>query len=332
MNLYFETPLILLGLLIIPLFFIYRVITLKNEFLRFPVIQAYENNKWKFPVIYIKPILESILLALFIIGVASPYSTLEKKGFEEKGIDVSLVLDISASMQASDFKPTRLDFMKEITLDFIKRSSKNRVSVIAFAGVVFTQSSLTNNHEILNELIQSLSFHSIEHNESGGTAIGDALLTSADQLIKNKTHSRDQVIILITDGENTTGVSPLLSAKYIYDNKIRLYVIGLGGIENIPVYVNNKPYLTPSGKVLTTSLQDDELKNIAKEASGKYFHAKNQSILTDIFNELTKLESTVIEVEGYKQKVSKNIYIAGLSFLIFLFLLILNFSIRRPIK
>jgi len=332
MNLQFENPKSLFLLIAVLPFFFYRIFTFKAELLRFPTIQIKGKGNPNILWVYSKFILESTLLCIFIAGIASPYSTIEKTGMEEKGIDVSFVLDISASMQAADFPPTRLESMKNITLDFIKRSSKNRISVVVFAGSVFTQSPLTSDHEILSELVNGLSFESIDHNASGGTAIGDALLTSADQLIKNKVPNRDQAIILITDGENTEGVDPLLCAKYISDSKIRLYIIGLGGKKEIPVHVNGKPYLTPTGKILTTSLLDDELKKIAKEASGKYFHAESKNVLTDIFDELNRMESTLIEVKGQIEKNSLNHFLAILGLGFFISLFILNFSIRRPIK
>ncbi|HNA08677.1 MAG TPA: VWA domain-containing protein, partial [Leptospiraceae bacterium] len=148
--------------------------------------------------LYASYLVEGLILISLIIGLSDPHTVTERNLIQEDGIDIALVLDVSASMQAADFKPNRLDAMKEIAKDFVKRSGGNRIGVYIFAQDTFTQTPLTTDHSVLIELIESISFKVIDHSESGGTAIGDALLATTDGLQKAKKPKRDQAIILIT--------------------------------------------------------------------------------------------------------------------------------------
>lgn len=278
-------------------------------------------------------VLEALLLATLIIGIADPHKVSERSMIQEDGLDIALVLDVSASMQAADFAPNRLEAMKEIAKDFIKRSGGNRIGIYIFAQDTFTQTPLTTDHPVLLELLESISFKVIDHSESGGTAIGDALLSATDSLQKAKVLKRDQAIILITDGESSYGVDPILAAKYVKDLDIKLYAIGLAGEDPIEVYVEGKPYLTPSGKILVTSLDDKQLRQIAKTADGKFYRAKNKSVLSEVFSELGNLSKTPLEVKKTRLKHSYARYFAFAGMQIFfVWILIDGLFIRRPMR
>ena len=157
----------------------------------------------------------------------------------------------------------------------------NRVAVFAFAGHVFTQSPLTTDHTVLVEMIDSLAYESISHSESGGTAIGDALLVAADTLVSTRLAGRDQVILLITDGEANIGIEPGLAARYLREHEVRLHVIGIGGDDPVEVYVYGEPFINQDDEVLVTSLDDTQLIALAETANGSYYRAQNQDGLVD---------------------------------------------------
>ena len=236
-------------------------------------------------------------------------------------------------MQAKDFPPNRLEVLKKMSSEFIKKSSGSRIGVYIFAQDTFTQTPLTNNHSILLELIESISFEIIDHSQSGGTAIGDALLSATDGLLKVRIPKRGQAIILITDGENSFGVDPILAARYVESKQIRLYIIGLAGDDPITVYVNGSPFITSTGESLVTSLEDSQLKEIAKAAGGKYYRAKNVETFTMIFNELQQLEKAPLEIKTLSNKIYYTSYIALLLFaLFFIWLVWEGFIFRRPMR
>jgi len=295
-------------------------------------LQYAKKNIFYFVTFVLEIFVEAILLTCIIFSVSLPYREFTSDGIQDEGVDIALVLDISASMQAADFKPNRLQALKQITADFIKKSANNRVGIFAFAEDVFTQSPFSTDHEMLLELNEGLSFESIDHSISGGTNIGDALLFTADSLLKIKTEKRDQVIILITDGENYGGVDPLTAVDFLRTNQIRLYVIGIGQESEIEVYVNGKPFITAANTILKTSLKDESLIEIARRANGRYYRAGNENILASIFSEIATLEKTPLKIHT---KVKRTYYtpdIALALFLLFTIWLLLRSFNRRPLR
>lgn len=278
-------------------------------------------------------VLEAIILTITILASADPYITEERALIQDKGIDVALVLDVSASMQANDFKPTRMESMKNVSKEFVTRSSGHRIGVFVFAEEAFTQTPLTFNHHLLIELIDSINYGVIDHALGGGTAIGDALLSASESLLKQRVEKRDQAIILITDGENTFGTEPELAAKYLASHGIKLYIIGMAGEEPVPVFVDGQKFITSNGQQLVTSLDDSSLIKIAEAGQGKYFRALDDNGLNKIFNELTFLSSTPIEVEKMFSKISYTRELAILLIGLFAFwILYFALFVRSPIK
>lgn len=281
---------------------------------------------------YLVFVLDFIILLLVIVGLMNPK---KKKGFDtikQEGIDIALVLDVSASMLAEDFSPNRMEVLKKLTKEFISKNSTNRIGLYFFAGEVFTQSSLTTEVEPLVELIDSISYEMIDHSISGGTHIGDALLVAARNLKQEKIEGRDQVIILITDGESEGGIDPILTAKYIKEKEIKLFIIGIGGLKKVPVFYKGKPFITYEGKQLYTQLNDESLKEIASVAGGFYYRAIDGELLSKILKEITKLNKKPIKITEIEIYEYYSTYIAIGIFIFYLMrIFIFYFYLRSPI-
>jgi Ca-activated chloride channel homolog len=326
----------LLLLLAIPFSLAYFFLKQKyftQDKIKYPPLQHSNIKGSRVPWKGINNLLESLIVVFVFLSLSGLHQTVERNSITEEGIDIIFALDVSASMQAADFPPTRLEFLKQITSSFIKKSSGNRIGIYIFAKDTFTQTPMTTDYPILLDLISGISYEMIDHSDSGGTAIGDCLLTAGDTLITNKKEKRDQVIILITDGENSDGVDPILSAKYLKDNDIRLYVVGVAGEEPISVFVNGSPYLTSTGEQLVTSLDDTQLKEIAATAGGRYYRAKDSDVLVAIFEELLTLEKAPLEVKKLYNRIDYSYLFSMPCFFLFILSLAIQFFfIRRPIR
>lgn len=141
-----------------------------------------------------------VLIGLLLAG---PTVSHQKTSITYEGIDIMLVIDVSESMQAQDFEPSRILGAKRVVSDFLDRAQGHRIGVVLFSGQPFILSPLTHDTDFLQEMIGDLSTQSIqdEYLAFGGTAIGDAILLATGHLEDNK-KDRDQVIILVTDGES----------------------------------------------------------------------------------------------------------------------------------
>jgi Ca-activated chloride channel family protein len=78
-----------------------------------------------------------------------------------EGIDIMLILDVSESMQALDFKPdNRLAVAKQTIASFIGKRTSDRMGLVVFAARAFTKCPLTLDHGVLNRLLADVSFTS----------------------------------------------------------------------------------------------------------------------------------------------------------------------------
>jgi len=208
------------------------------------------------------------ILGLAIIGLANPQiPTLSV----EKGINLSIVLDGSESMAASDYKPTRLDAAKQAISQMVNKvGPQNNVGVVLFESGATTISYLTPDKE---KTIDSIS--SIEQGQ-GATAIGDGLALGID--MASSIPDKKGIIILLSDGVHNSGlITPEEAIDYAKINSVQIHTIGLGSVE--PVYLRDDIY----GEPQYAQLDEDTLVTIAQETGGNYYKSLDEQTLNEIF-------------------------------------------------
>ncbi len=235
------------------------------------------------------PFILRLLTLIFIIFIlARPQISSSHKKIKTEGIDIVISLDISSSMLAEDFRPNRLEAAKKTALQFIENRINDRIGLVVFSAQSFTQCPITIDHSVLKNLFSSVKSGMIED----GTAIGMGLATAVDRLKDSKAKSK--VIILLTDGVNNRGlIAPMTAAEIAATFGIRVYTIGVGTRGMAPY-----PVKTPFGtQYVNMEVEIDEalLKDIAKTTGGKYFRATNNKALENIYNEIDKLEKTIVD-------------------------------------
>lgn len=240
--------------------------------------------------------LRMFALALLIIVLARPQSSSSWQNITTEGIDIILALDVSGSMLAEDFKPNRLEASKAISMDFIEGRPNDRVGLVIFSGESFTQCPLTTDHSVMKNLFKGIKNGMI----IDGTAIGMGLANAVNRL--KDSDAKSKVVILMTDGVNTTGsVPPLTSAEIAKAFGIRVYTIGVGTYGMAPY-----PFRTPYGNIVyqNVEVEIDEpmMKKIAEMTGGQYFRANDNQKLKSIYTEIDKLEKSKIEVTEYRKK------------------------------
>uniref|UniRef100_UPI003569A249 vWA domain-containing protein n=1 Tax=Lutibacter sp. TaxID=1925666 RepID=UPI003569A249 len=244
----------------------------------------------------ILPILRLVAITLLIVALARPrVVSVSQHTKTNKGIDIVMAIDVSASMLARDLKPNRLEALKKVAAQFVNQRPNDRIGIVVYAGESFTQTPITSDKRIVQKTISELSWGSLE----GGTAIGMGLGSAVNRLKDSKAKSK--VIILLTDGVNNTGfVDPKTATELAIGLGIKVYTIGLGtnGMASFPYAKDPR-----TGELLFRNLpvEIDEalLKYIAKQTEGKYFRATDNSKLKAIYNEINKLEKTEIEEFKY---------------------------------
>lgn len=246
-------------------------------------------------LVHLPMILRLLALCIFIVAMARPQSTSRSQSINSEGIDIVLCLDISGSMLAEDFKPNRIEASKKLALDFIAGRQNDRIALVIFSGESFTQCPLTTDHSVIKNLFKDINSGML----NDGTAIGEGLATAVNRIKDSKAKSK--VIILLTDGVNNAGsVDPLTAGEIAKAFGIKVYTIGVGTNGFAPY-----PVKTPFGiqyQSMEVQIDEDILRQIAKETGGKYFRATDNNKLKQIYDEIDRMEKTVIEVTEFRRK------------------------------
>ena len=277
MQIQFEYIYALFLLLIIPgLYFLYSKYNSekKDSILKFSSLKIVKKSimKKNFLRKHLPFILMMGILGLAIVGLANPQiPTLSV----EKGVNLSIVLDGSESMAASDYTPTRLDAAKSAITNLISKvGSQNNVGIVLFESGATTISYLTPEKEKSINAISSI------QQGQGATAIGDGLSLGID--MASSIPDKKGVVILLSDGVHNSGlITPNEATEYAKINNVQIHTIGLGSIE--PVYLRDDIY----GEPQYAELDEDTLVAISQETGGNYYKSLDEQTLNEIFVSLS---------------------------------------------
>ncbi|NPA38576.1 MAG: VWA domain-containing protein [Candidatus Nanohaloarchaeota archaeon] len=257
------------------------------------------------------PLLLRILAILFFILAISNFSISIIKPVND--VDFVIALDVSQSMLQSDggnFTPNRLEVAKRKGIEVLRvLPEQTLVGLVSFSGKAWVEHPLTADHNSVAEALKSL--HS---KPPAGTAIGDALISSA-MLLSNSSKQK-KAIILITDGKQTenTGVDLEEAVKYVKQQHIKVNVIGIGrkndtiiklediNISELNLPENLKKEILEKNKtyVLPAELDEEALMQLANETQGKYFYATNETDIGKAYTEaILKFNAVNIDARRY---------------------------------
>ena len=238
-----------------------------------------------------------LILILIIIALSRPRIVDKISETSVEVVDMILVLDISSSMLADDFKPNRLEAVKKTAVNFINSRKSDRIGIIVFAGESFIQCPLTVDKSVLKSLIDEINIVSKEYD---GTAIGMAIANATNRLRKSLVKSK--VMVLLSDGSNNSGeIDPRTAAELALQYDIKIYTIGAG--------TNQAFTRIPGRGLIKNEIDEETLKFIAKKTGGKFFRATDIKALEDIYNEIDTLERSEIEVKEYSNYTEMYIWI-----------------------
>ncbi len=326
-NFEFHNPEFLWLLILIPLLAFWNYYSRKKDSAQLTIssvkgfkVQGSILSKLK-PLLYL---LRLAALTCLIIALARPRNVaVSKKTKTNKGIDIVMAIDVSASMLAKDLKPNRLEALKKVAIDFVNRRPNDRIGIVVYAGESFTQTPITSDKSIIKRTISEIKWGQLE----GGTAIGMGLGSAVNRLKESKAKSK--VIILLTDGVNNAGfVDPKTATELAKGKDIKVYTIGIGtnGMADFP-WAKDPRTGKISFRKQQVEIDEDLLKHIAKETDGKYFRATDNSKLKAIYDEIDKLEKTKIEefkYYNYTEKYRLLVFLAGI-------FLLLEFTLKNTL-
>lgn len=269
-------------------------------------------------------LLRVVLFVLVVIILARPQTKHSWSDTDVEGIDIMLAVDVSTSMLAEDFKPNRVEGVKEVAQNFIAKRSNDNIGLTFFAGEAYTQCPLTTDHSVLMSLYNSADCQmALRGTINDGTAIGDGIMNSLLRLRDSKAKSK--VIILLTDGVNNSGnISPLTAAEIAKKENVRIYTIGIGSSGMAPF-----PLPTGGTAMMPVEIDEETMRSISSQTGGLYFRAHKNAELDDIYTEIDKLERTKFSVKHYSKRNELYMPFALAAFVVFVLELVFRFLVLK---
>lgn len=256
---------------------------------------AKQGRGWRVWLAWLPWAMRLTAFVLAVIALARPQERDSKiRDASVEGIDIMIALDLSASMEAADFRPNnRLHVAKEVLGEFIASRANDRIGLVVFSGAAYTQAPLTLDQGVLKEVIRQLRTRVLED----GTAIGDAVATAVNRL--RDSDARSRVVVLITDGDNNAGlVSPLDAAKAAAALRVPVYsiLVGKGGL--VPFPAGQDLFGRQVWKEVELPINPKLLEDIARITGGEFYRATDREELrANLQKVLDSLERSKI-IEG----------------------------------
>ena len=270
---------------------------------------------------YVVPLLRTLAVGLLVICLARPQQPNQETRILSEGVAIQMLVDRSSSMGAMDFTvgtepANRLTAAKMVFKEFVLGGEHfagrpdDLIGMITFAGYPDSHCPLTLDRAFLLERLEQTAIVSPQEGpEEDGTAIGDAIALAVERFRaldrRRRTSSanriKSKIMILLTDGENTTGdIPPDKAAKLATVYGVKIYAIGTGttGVAPVPVRDASGTVVMRSQRV---TIDEATLKRIADITRGRYWRATDTDSLREIYAEIDRLEKTKTEEKRYFQ-------------------------------
>ena len=268
---------------------------------------------------HIPPLLFLLALSAMLLAAARPFAVVTLPLQQET---IILAMDVSGSMRATDVKPNRLVASQSAAKAFLAElPRKVRVGIVAFAGTAQVVQPPTLSREDLTAAIDKFQLQR-------ATAIGSAIVISLAELFPDQGIELDALvrgsgrlrparidsepkkdvkpfvpvapgsytsaaIILLTDGQRTTGIDTLEAAKMAADRGVRIYTVGVGTVDGETIGFE--------GWSMRVRLDEETLKKVALQTQGSYFYAGTAEDLKKVYESLSSrltVEKKETEVSG----------------------------------
>lgn len=289
---------------------------------------------------HIPPVLFLLAITAMLFAASRPFAVVSLPMTQET---IILAMDVSGSMRATDVKPNRLVASQNAAKAFLAELPRNvKVGIVAFAGSAQVVQPPTLSRE---DLVAAIDKFQMQR----ATAIGSAIVVSLAELFPNdgidlsaitygnqrprgvaidqgpKKEKKEFVpvapgsygsaaIILLTDGQRTTGVDTLEATKMAADRGVRVYTVGVGTVDGETIGFE--------GWSMRVRLDEATLKAVATQTQAEYFYAGNAETLTKVYEKLSSrltIEKKETEISGLVALLAAVLAIAsaGLSLLWF---------------
>jgi Ca-activated chloride channel family protein len=290
-------------LLIAPLFFHRKNLVAAGQALHFKALARAAAQQQQTPLRSKKITLRNSALLLIwialITSAAQPRWLGEPQHVPLEGRDMMLAVDLSASMNINDMISegqnfNRLDTVKRVLREFIINRKGDRLGLILFADAAYQQTPLT--FDLLT--VQQMLDEAVHGLVGQRTSIGEAVGLAVKRF--NTYESSNKVLILLSDGANTSGqIQPLEALELAKAAGVKIYTVGVGAEELLQQGIFGPQMINPS-----SDLDEQLLTNLATSTGGRYFRARDPKELAQIYQLLDQLEPIARDPQTFRPQQS----------------------------
>lgn len=312
----FQWPVVLLGLLLLPLLGALYVWILRRpprQAVRYTQVTvlaraAAQARPWRrhLPAAFM-----GLALLLVIVALARPIAPLPVPSSRNT---VVLSIDVSRSMLADDMPPNRMEAAKEAAKEFVEALPRGlKVGLVTFSSYAQTVVPPTADR---TRVLEAISLLTTEYS----TAIGDGLV-EAVYALPGRERPRDLMsppsppappvvpgtVVLLSDGQSNRGVVPQDAARIARDQQVKVYTVGVGTPEGT--------FLNLGGRSIWVRLDEDTLREMAEISSGAYYHARSALELRQVYRRLSRMigwESRPTEVSALAAGLAAALLVAAM--------------------
>lgn len=288
---------------------------------------ASEQQQQHYRSVNLRSMLALLIWLLLVLSATQPRWLGEPVTLPQQGRDLMLALDLSGSMEIADMQHqgqsiNRLDAVKMVVSDFIKRRQGDRIGLILFADAAYQQTPLTFDLVTVQKMLDD----SVLRLVGTRTAIGEAIGLAVKRL--NTYDSSNKVLILLSDGANTAGnIQPLEALQLAKAAGVKIHTVGVGAEQMLQQSIFGRRMVNPS-----QDLDERLLTKLAEDTGGRYFRARDLTELNQIYQLIDQLEPIERDAVTYRPQRSLLHWPLGLALLLSFVLAARNIYWRGVIK
>jgi len=265
-------------------------------------IKKFLLNRVKYSRIYLRSRLLIVGIIFILLASVGPQIGMKLTELTREGVDIFILLDTSASMNAIDVKPSRIEKAKYELGRLINSLKGDRAGLIAFAGSAHLHCPLTEDYSASRLFLNMMDTDLIT---TQGTDLAAAIQLGLDHVENND--EKFKVLVLVSDGEDHQGEAIIL-AESAKELGITIHTLGVGTSAGgpIPIYDDNGNRVefkkNRNGQVVTSTLDESTLDEIARITGGIYIRVENQvNAIAPLLREIDQMEKREIKSHVFSQ-------------------------------
>jgi Ca-activated chloride channel family protein len=307
-------------LLLLPVFFffIYRIHLRTREVIgRFFDLNRIENYRPR-----LRYVLQGTAVLCLLLAILGPYVRTTEEIVSSKRKEVYFVLDVSASMNAQDVSPSRLEKGKDIIRRLAVKLKGERLGIIAFTDYAYVQCPLTQDNDMFQLFLNMLSTRQFGNK---GTNFRKALTRVLGRFSEESTETTNRFIVFISDGENYSEGYHSVMQKF-KKSGINLVAVGIGTLEGAPIPLTSAynpevksktPFVEDeNGQRVISRLNEPSFKELIRDLNAPYLRVKSGTdVVPEIWSYLNRVSLSTNDEIAVRQNQNLYLWFLAVAFL-----------------